>query len=427
MKVNALNNARYVAAVALKKVTDESGYSNLVLNSILEQCNLSAEDKSFCTAIFYGTLDRLVTIDFYIKKFIKTPLKKIKPFTLAVLRAAVYQIKYMDKIPNSAAVNEAVKIIKASNESFNSSFVNAVLRNIERSEISLPTGNSIYDISVTYSCPEWLVSVLVRDYGVDFTKEFLLSSLLPPPIFIRVNTLKTTTEELIDELGREGITAKTTGKENTLELISCGSVENISAYKNGHFFVQDISCQLAVEALDIDKNSRVLDLCAAPGGKSFSAAMLAVDGQVVSCDLYPQRVGLIKDGADRLGIKNLKTVVSDATAHSSALHKFDRIICDVPCSGFGVIRRKPDIKYKKQDDFKELIAIQRKILSNAANYLDKGGKILYSTCTLNKAENRENVDDFLKDNPDFSLVFEKTFCPKEENADGFYAAVLIKK
>lgn len=422
-----MSNARYVAAMSLQKVTNDGGYSNLVLNSTLTQHKLSDEDKSLCTAIFYGTLDRLITIDFYLKKLIKTPIKKIKPFTLAVLRTAVYQMKYLDKIPNAAVVDEAVKLIKKSKEDFNTSFVNAVLRNIDRTEISLPTGNSLYDISVSCSCPQWIVSILVKDYGVEFTKSFLLSSLETPPMFIRVNTLKTNAKELTAELGNEGITAYPTDSENTLCLEHASSVENISAYKKGLFFVQDISCQKAVEALDIKQDSRVLDLCAAPGGKSFTAANYAKSGEIVSCDLYSQRVGLIEEAAKRLGINNLKTKVADATEHNAQLGIFDRIICDVPCSGFGVIRRKPDIKYKAQNSFEELVSIQRQILENASKYLEKGGKILYSTCTLNKAENRENVDDFLARHNDFSLVFEETFCPEKMNADGFYAAVLLKK
>ena len=422
-----MNNARYAAAISLKKVTNEGGYSNLVLNSTLEQKKLSNEDKALCTAIFYGTLDRMVTIDFYLKKLIKTPLKKVAPFTLAVLRTAAYQIKYMDKIPNSAAVDEAVKLIKDSNESFNASFVNAVLRNLLREEIPLPTGNSLFDISVAYSCPAWIVSILAKDYGADFTKRFLSACLLPPPIFIRVNTLKTTSEKLILELEQQGCCVKQTDSENTLEFVSGGSIENMSAYKEGLFFVQDIACQKAIEALDIKKNSRVLDLCAAPGGKSFSAAMFAEKGEIVSCDLYPQRVGLISEGAERLGAYNLSTATADATKYNQSLGKFDRIICDVPCSGLGVIRRKPDIKYKPQDSFEELISVQRQILNNACKYLDKGGKILYSTCTLSKAENREIIDAFLNEHKDFSLIFEETFCPDKYNADGFYAAVLLKE
>ncbi len=422
-----MGNLRHIAALAVKKVTDEGGYSNLVLNSLLSESMLTGEDKSLCTAIFYGTLDRMVTIDFYLKRLIKTPLKKLKPSTLAVLRTAVYQIKYLNKIPDSAAVNEAVKLIKASKESFNASFVNAVLRTLIRTDIPLPQGNSIYDISVAYSCPEWIVSILLRDYGTDFTKAFLENALQPPPIFLRVNTLKTDRNRLKAAFKEEGITVGDGTIDTSLILDTSGSVEGIRAYKQGLCFVQDLSCQLAVDMLDVKADSRLLDLCAAPGGKSFSASMYATEGEIISCDLYEHRAGLITKGAQRLGIKNLTARSADATEFDSSLGLFDRIICDVPCSGLGVIRRKPDIKYKPQTDFNQLISVQQKILFNADNYLKSGGKLLYSTCTLNKRENRENIDAFLREHSNYSLEQEKTFSPSENNADGFYAAVLTKE
>ena len=418
-------NPRQLAAKALNKVTAEGAYSNLVLNSLLKENELSNEDKALATAIFYGTLDRLVTVDFYLKKLIKTPLKKLKPYTLAVLRTATYQIKYMSKIPDSAAVNEAVKLIKTSKESFNASFVNAVLRNLLRSDIPLPSGNSIYDISVGYSCPQWIVSTLIRDYGTDFTSAFLENALLSPPVFIRVNTLKTNVDELLTLFTERHISAEKIS-DTALLIKPDGSVEELDEYKNGLFFVQDLSCQKAIELLGITETSSVLDLCAAPGGKSFNAAMRAKEGRVVSCDLYEQRAGLIEKGAERLGLKNLTARANDATVYDERLGRFDRIICDVPCSGLGVIRRKPDIKYKPQDSFEELIKIQKDILFCADNYLSVGGKLLYSTCTLNRQENRENVDAFLKANPNYTLLTEETFSPDKNNTDGFYAAVLQK-
>lgn len=422
-----MDSPRHIAALAVKKVIEDGGYSNLVLSSVFSESKLTGEDKALCTAIFYGTLDRLVTIDFYLKKLVKTPLKKLKPYTLAVLRTAVYQIKYLTKIPDSAAVNEAVKLIKGSKESFNAAFVNAVLRNLIRTEIPLPAGNSIYDISVAYSCPEWIVSILLRDYGTDFTKDFLQNALQPPPIFLRINTLKTDKDSLKAVLSGEGITVCDGITDTVLVLDASGSVEDMQVYKQGLCFVQDLSCQLAVDMLDIKADSRLLDLCAAPGGKSFTAAMYATHGEVVSCDLYEHRAGLISKGAKRLGIENITARAADATLVDNSLGLFDRIICDVPCSGLGVIRRKPDIKYKPQNSFDELIAIQRKILFNADNYLKSGGKLLYSTCTLNMRENRENVDAFLKAHPNYILEAERTFSPKDNNTDGFYAAVLVKR
>lgn len=416
---------RRLAAEALCKVTADRAYSNLVLNSLLDEAELSSADKGLCTAIFYGTLDRMVTVDFYLKKLVKTPLKKLAPYTLAVLRTAVYQIKYLDKVPDSAAVNEAVKLIKSSKEAYNASFVNGVLRNLLRTEIPLPTGNSLYDLSVCYSCPQWIVTILVRDYGVEFAKNFLKNALLPPPVFLRVNTQKTSASELCALLGDVGVTARKLS-DTALMLESLGSVEDMQAYKNGLFFVQDISCQEAVKMLDIRPDSRVLDLCAAPGGKSFNAALYAGEGRVISCDLYEHRAGLILKGAQRIGLDNIIVKASDATEFDDELGLFDRIICDVPCSGLGVIRRKPDIKYKELNSFSELADIQLRILENADNYLIKGGRLLYSTCTLNKNENNDNVERFLSTHKNYTLISEKTFSPEINNADGFYAAVLQK-
>jgi 16S rRNA (cytosine967-C5)-methyltransferase len=226
-------------------------------------------------------------------------------------------------------------------------------------------------------------------------------------------------------LGDNGVSAR---KISDTALVSdtLGAVEDMQAYKDGLFFVQDISCQEAVKMLDIQPESRLLDLCAAPGGKSFNAALYATEGRVISCDLYEHRAGLILKGAQRIGLDNITVKASDATKFDDELGLFDRIICDVPCSGLGVIRRKPDIKYKPQNSFAELADIQLRILENADNYLASGGKMLYSTCTLNKNENCDNVERFLNLHKEYTLLAEKTFSPDINNADGFYAAILQK-
>lgn len=422
-----MNKSRYVAATALQKVTSDGGYSNIVLNSVLKKADLSKEDTALCTNIFYGTLDRMVTVDYYLKSLIKTPLKKLKPFTLAVMRTAVYQIKYLEKIPHSAVVNEAVNLIKASPERYNASFVNAVLRNLLRSDIPLPSGDDVKSVSVNYSCPEPITAVLMRDLGARQATEFLKNALKTPPIFAAINTNAISKGEFKEAMLHENIEAEATASEFVYKINTTGSLENTQAYKNGWFFVQDISCRQAIEMLKIGQTSRVLDLCAAPGGKSFAAALIANGGEVVSCDLYEQRVSLIKKGAKRLGIDNIICKTADATRFYPEFGEFDRIICDVPCSGLGVLRRKPDIKYKALSDFKELAEIQLKILDNAAGYLKPGGKLLYSTCTLNAEENGENVRSFLKTHTDWILETEHTFLPSENNGDGFYAAVLCRK
>ncbi len=422
-----MTNPRQLAAEALLKIEMDKAYSNLTLNSLLSNSQLSAADKALCTSIFYGVLDRKITLDYIIKKFITTPIKKVKPYTLTVLRLAIYQIMYMDKIPDSAAVNESVKLIKQSNEAFNSGFVNGVLRSFLREGITLPSGNDINSISVMYSCPAQIVSMLIRDFGVEDTKKFLENSLNAPPTFIRINTTKTNAEELSSLLNKYGISSQKAGESNALSLEKLKNVEQIDEFNDGYFHVEDLSCQQALKFLDIKSDSSVLDICAAPGGKTFTAAQMAHLGSVVSCDLYEHRVKLIDNGAKRLGLKNIETYVNDATVFNGQLGQFDRIICDVPCSGLGVIRRKPDIKYKNLNTLDDLINIQKNILINALKYLNKNGKLLYSTCTLNSNENRNIVDFALSQSIDYELIYEHTFLPHIDGGDGFYAAVIKKK
>ena len=419
-------NPRLLAVKALCRVDSEGSYSNITLNALFSEYTLSNEDKALCSKIFYTTLDRKITIDYILSKFINKGFNKIKPFTLNVLRSAVCQIRFMDKIPDSAAVNEAVKLIKGSKESFNSGFVNGVLRNIIRSETILPEGNDEKSLSVRFSCPEEIVSSLKDDYGAEITEKFLANSLLPPPTYIRVNTHRTDPDALISAFSKVCIKAEKTSLEDCLSISGYSAIDELSEFKNGLFFVQDIACQMAVSMLSVKKGDRVLDLCSAPGGKAFSAYLSAPDIEIIATDLYPKRVNLIKDGAKRLGFSNINSMVHDATKFTDTLGTFDKIICDVPCSGLGVLRRKPEIKYKKQDDFSELSKIQRSILENADKYLNCGGFLLYSTCTLRKAENEDIVRAFLEEHNNYSLVCDKTFMPYIDGSDGFYAAILKK-
>lgn len=421
-----MNNPRQLAAEALLKIELDKAYSNLTLNSFLSNSQLSSADKALSTSIFYGVLDRKITLDYVIKKFITTPIKKIKPYTLTVLRCGIYQIMYMDRVPNSAVVNESVNLIKQSGEAFNSGFVNGVLRSFLREGVTLPTGNDINSISVTYSCPSQIVSMLIRDLGTRNTKKFLENSLETPPTFVRVNTNKTTPQELSQILKTCDISSNIVNVPNALSLSNLKNIEQIEAFNRGLFHIEDLSCQQALEALDIKPDSKILDLCAAPGGKTFTAAQMTHLGTVFSCDLHEHRVKLIENGAKRLQLNNIEAYVQDATEFNNQFGLFDRIICDVPCSGLGVIRRKPDIKYKNINDFDDLISIQRNILINALKYLKNDGKLLYSTCTLNSNENREVVDFALTDT-DYEIIFEHTFLPHIDGGDGFYAAVIRKK
>ena len=418
-------NPRKLAVKALLKINTDSAYSNITLNSLFSESDASPMDKALATALVYGVLDRKITIDYVLSKFLKTPLKKVAPFTKEVLRTAVYQIMFMDKIPESAAVDEAVKLVKASKESRNSGFVNAVLRNILRAETLLPQGDSLEDLSIIYSCPKEIIESFINDYGLDKAKRLLEESLKSADITVRVNTVKTNVEDFEKEIG---IDTLKTDIEGGLILKSGIDVGKNKHYNDGLFYVQDLASQKAVSVLNPTADSRVLDMCAAPGGKSFTMALLMQNkGEIVSCDLYPQRVELIEKSAKRLGLSIIKTKVSDATVYDEGLGEFDYILCDAPCSGLGVIRRKPDIKYKAFEEFDSLCEIQLKILKNAVKYLKKGGKLLYSTCTLRKKENEDIVNAFLSENKDFKCEYSHTFMPHTDGTDGFYCALLTNK
>lgn len=420
-----MTNPRKAAVQILIKIEKDNAYSNITLKSYLTETELSREDKAFISALVYGVLDRKITLDYVLAKFIKTPLKKVAPFTVYVLRTALYQIMFMDKVPESAAVNEAVKLIKKSRESRNSSFVNGVLRAILREEAILPQGDSINDLSVRYSCPLWIVESFLKDYGFENTLSLLEECLKPAPTVLRVNTLKISAAELKQKLSEMGIETAFGDIENSLLLSKGIDIGNNSLFKEGFFHVQDLSSQRAVSVLCPKQGERVLDLCASPGGKSFTMAeYMDNKGEIVSCDLYEQRVKLIADGAKRLSLNIIKPTVSDATVFNENLGKFDCILCDVPCSGLGVIRRKPDIKYKPQEDFKALEEIQLKILKNSVKYLKPKGRILYSTCTLRREENEKLVISFLKEYNSFKLVEEATLMPHLNGTDGFYYALI---
>lgn len=420
-------NARKIALKALLEVRSMGAYSNITLNKLLNDSELSDYDKSFTTALFYGVLDRTLTLDHVLSKHIKSPLKKVSPFVLENLRLALFQIMFMDKIPESAAVNEAVKIVKASKQKNLSGFVNGVLRNILREGATLPDGDGVNDLSVRYSCPQWIVSSLLTDYGLENTKKFLDHSLLAPKVILRVNTLKTDAESLISELLNLKIPAKKGLVENSVIIDGGIDVSHNGLYKNGLFHIQDSASQTAVRALSPKRNERVLDLCSAPGGKAFTMAQyMENSGEIIACDIYCHRVELINNGAKRLGLEIIKPVVNNACVYNANLGTFDAVLCDVPCSGIGVIRRKPEIKYKSLEEYNDITQIQEQILDNADLYLKENGRILYSTCTVRKCENDFVVQRFLDKHPYYELKYQHTFMPHIDGTDGFYCALLQK-
>ena len=430
-----MQNERKILVSALLKA-EKNGYSNIILDSVLNEADLNSVGKAFVTNAFYGVLERKITIDFILNKFLKKPIAKTPPYTSAVLRSGAYQMLYMNKIPDSAVVNESVKLIKKSKERGNVGLVNAVLRNLCNEGLA-NIKNSLNEPSIRFSLENWIYNRLIAEYPKEKIDSFFENSLLPPPVFIRINTLKENAFNLVcEELKTIGATVKATDFTDFYAVEGIKTVEKLKSYKNGLFFVQDYSSRFAVASLSAKPNERIMDCCAAPGGKTFSIAMdMENSGEIISLDIHPHRVELIKKGANRLGLSAVKADVNDATEFNEALGLFDRVICDAPCSGVGVIRRKPEIKYKNEAECNSLPQIQSKILSTAAKYVKSGGRLVYSTCTLFKAENNDIIFDFLNKNKAFKLVSvynrtdEKslTLMPPEDLGDGFFIAVMERE
>ncbi|MDR0314626.1 MAG: 16S rRNA (cytosine(967)-C(5))-methyltransferase RsmB, partial [Oscillospiraceae bacterium] len=336
-----MKSSRQIAFEVLMKIYKDNAYSNLAIDSKLLDKSLQDRDKAFVTALTYGVTERKITIDYILSLYLKQPIKKLKPAVLTILRMGTYQIFFMDKIPVSAAINESVELSKKNNCSFAGGLINAVLKKAAQDGIKLPDYNKdkIKYYSVKYSCPKELAGLWIDSYGEENAQGLMSSSIGAPPIVIRVNTLKTCKDELALTLEAAGISfEKCTDVPDALIIKKAGDIEKINAYKQGLFHVQDTASQLCCKAVGAVSDSSVIDMCAAPGGKSFTIAQYMNNkGHLMCFDLYDHRTSLIKQGAQRLGISIIKTEVRDARIFESATDKADRVLCDVPCSGFGII------------------------------------------------------------------------------------------
>ncbi len=417
---------RFLAYKILNKIERDKAYSNITVDSVLNENEVTS--APFVCALVYGVIERKITVDYFLSKFLTQPIKKLNPQVLTILRIGVYQIKYMDKVPDSAAVNECVKLSKKVKCNFASGLINSVLRKISLNTIDLPeTDNKIYDLSIKYSCPEPLVQHYVDDYGYIQAENILSSSLGSVPLFIRVNTLKITLEDLVYQLEQEGVIAKTVDNtDNSIEVIS-GAVFKTNCYKKGYFHAQDLASQICINCLDPQENDVVFDLCAAPGGKSFTIAeKMKNKGKVYSFDLYEHKIKLINDGAKRLGINIIDAQIGDASVYNPDLPKADKVLCDVPCAGLGVIRRKPEIKYKDFAFVDKLCELQYNILNIGSFYVKEKGVLVYSTCSLSKKENEDICEKFLIEHKDYKLDKMVTLIPHKDS-DGFFFAKFIKE
>ena len=397
-----MTDPRYLAVKLLDKTFGSCSYSNIQLDSGLKNSGLDDRGKKLCSAIYYGVIERRITLDHIIGGLSSRPIAKLDSIVLNILRCGVYQISYMDSVPDNAAVNESVALAKKFRKTSASGMVNAVLRNFIRGgkALILPK-DSLKALSVKYSVPEEMAAELAKDYGSEAAEKFLAASLEKSVTYLRRNTTICTEEEFVAALGD----IKAERLTDCCYAAESGDVTATEAFRKGFFHVQGLASQLCCEALAPTEQDRVLDICAAPGGKTFTMAeLMKGKGEIYAFDLHEKRAELIRRGAERLHLKNIKAAAGDATKFNPDLPKFTKILCDVPCSGLGVIGSKPEIKYKNISDFAGLPDIQYKIVCNALNYLEAGGTLVYSTCTVRRAENEEVCERLLRDHPEVEAV-----------------------
>ncbi|MBL4934950.1 16S rRNA (cytosine(967)-C(5))-methyltransferase RsmB [Clostridium sp. YIM B02515] len=436
-----MNYTRKLAVDILESIINKGSYSNIVINAELNKSNLDDRDKGLVTEIVYGTLKYKYTIDKILAVFLKTGTSKLDSLVLNVLRVSVYQIKYLDKVPDFAVVNEAVELVKKYKSLSASKLVNGVLRNYLRNKdnLNIVFKNKIDEICFIYSFDPWMVDLFVKQYGLENTEKILSGLNCTPNVTLRVNSLKTNYEDAYNLLDSAGyIIEEGAVCPEAIKIIKGKNIEQNPLFKEGFATVQDESAMLVAPSMDIKPDLTVLDLCSAPGGKTTHISEIMNNtGKVYAFDVHKDKLSLIKKNADRLAISNIEYGVLDSTTYDEKLNNTaDRVLIDVPCSGLGIIRKKPEIKWTKNNNqLKDLVNIQKSIMNNASKYVKVGGVLMYSTCTLNKKENEENVKWFLSKFNNFSMEslffgsaenivygeFGVTILPNE-SMDGFFIA-----
>lgn len=409
-----MKTARHIAVDLLVKIDSVNAYSNEILDTAIKNNNLNESDQRLLTRIFYGVLENRILIDYYIGILSKIRISKLHEKILNTLRIAIYQIVFLDNVPFSAAVNESVKIANKTNK-HSAGFVNGVLRNFirryENGSLSLPgDDDQIKFISIKYSLPAWLVEKLLEQFDIKTVELLAASNNQPPPVSLRVNTLKTGIIELKEHLSGIGIeTLKSEHSEDGLIAIKIdgNSISNNQYFNDGHYYIQDEASMMVAQYLSPKPGDLVYDLCAAPGGKTTHIAqIMAQSGRIRAFDLYEHRVKNISENAKRLGVDIIEEERRDSVKKDDKLaNSADRILVDVPCSGIGIFRRKPELRFRLENkDLDVLASLQGELLDNAAHYVKNNGFIVYSTCTVNYNENDKLIQDFLKRNKNFRLV-----------------------
>ena len=441
-----MTTAREVAVRTLAACEKQGAWSDGHLKKAIRQAELDRRDAALATRLCFGVQQNSLLLDFYLRHFSSVKPEKMEPAVRAALRIALYQIMMMDKIPASAAVNESVDIVrKLSRNPKVAGLVNAVLRAFLRAGDDLPAveGKSTAEtLSLRYSHPIWLVEEWINRLGGEGTEALLKADNEQPPTSAQTNPLHTNAESLIRALEEQGAEAVAhPWLRDCLTLTATGDLEHLESFSKGDFYIQDVAARLAVEAAAAEPGQRVLDCCGAPGGKSFAAAIRMENrGEVIACDIHPHKIKLIEAGAERLGLNIIRAREQNAREFVPEWeNSFDLVLADVPCSGLGIIRKKPDIRFKDPKPLDGLPAVQKGILENVSRYVRPGGVLIYSTCTLRGRENENVIEEFLRAHPDFAPdTFELpqpvgaadgmlTLWPHIHGTDGFFIAKLRRK
>ena len=443
-------NEREIVLEVLLEITEHGMYSHIVLRDVLNKYQyLEKKERSFITRVTEGTLEHMMEIDFILDQFSKVKVKKMKPVIRNIMRSAVYQMKYMDSVPVSAACNEAVKL--AVRKGFGSlrGFVNGVLRNVARNldQIEYPA-ESLKRLSIQYSMPEWILNLWLKAYDSDIVEQMLQAFQRETPLTIRCNLRMVTPKQLKEHLEAEGVTVKVHPYlEYAFHISGFDYLGNLESFQKGEFSVQDISSMLVSELAAPKEGDYVIDVCAAPGGKSLHMAeKLNGSGHVEARDLTEYKVGLIQENIERTGLSNVEAVQQDALIFDeTSVGKADIVLADLPCSGLGVLAKKTDLKYKATKEGADSLAkLQREMLKNVQAYVKDEGKLVYSTCTINPTENMDNVHWFLNEYPEFELIdIHGSLCeelqkdvkengcvqllPGVHQSDGFFLACMKKR
>ncbi len=422
--------ARQLAVLSLCRLEREGKYGNLEADAAIKKFGLKGAEKALYTRLFYGVLERKITLDYIISRYSDKPVDEMTYEMKNILRSSVYQLLYLDRIPDYSAVNEGVELAKKYERKSAGGFVNAVLRKVAANGMpEIKRGNDARYLSVRYSVSEQICGLLCGALGFDEAEKMLAADLSQKGVTLRVNTLKTTVDQLRELLEENGLKCGPVPQSGFgIKINDHVDTETLFSLTDGLAYIEDGASQAAVSLLDAKEGMTVADVCAAPGGKTVSAALqMKNEGVIYAFDVHKNKLKLIEKTAEKTGVTIIRTAEHDAREpRPELIGVCDRVICDVPCSGLGVLGKKPDMRYKELDGLDRLVRTQRAILEASSKYLKKGGVMVYSTCTVLPAENNENVSYFLENNKDYSLLYEKTFYPHRDGTDGFYTAKIVR-